>query len=142
MRKKEARRWRRSMRFLGARTSKPTRSDAGAACITILKGNFSASAGPDIDDELDIINPPDEWTAISKPPGTGADDPGAVWQNPEDVWGDEIWDQKVGELLRQMPNGWELTHVEDAWYCGRYIKGGRLCARLPHSIPSIRAGKG
>jgi len=63
------------------------------------------------DGGLDTTNPPDDFTAI-----------GHV--HPEAIWGDEIWDAKTSELLRQMPNGWELTHVGDRWYCGRYVKGG------------------
>ena len=39
--------------------------------------------------------------------------------NPEDVWGDEVWDQKVGKLIRQMPDWYALWHTDGMWYCGR-----------------------
>jgi hypothetical protein len=75
---------------------------------------------------LDIANPPDDFTAIERD-----------HCNPEDVRGDEIWDQKVGELLRQMPNGWELTHVGDAWYCGRYVKGEDFVPAMPNAYRAL-----
>jgi hypothetical protein len=51
--------------------------------------------------DLDTTNPPDDFTAI------------------------EHTDQQLGELLRQMPKGYELIHDYDGmWYYGRRVKGG------------------